>query len=290
MTEAHPDAATVRECLSELLDEVRCEAVSFSEARHAAPWSLRVPSQHETRGYLLEEGLAVLEAGGGRLELEAGDLAVVLQDHPHRLSGAGDRAGVLGQAVFRLDRLRAAPLLRLLPPVILLKGEAGRLSRWVQPLASIIFDLREDSDPGSRAIVRRMAEASLIRAAQEHLFGQAGLGSAALNPEFCRIAPVLRAIHRAPGSDWTIAALAREAGMSRTVFAEVFVNAMGEAPGQYLTKLRLSTARDFLRARSLSIAEVASRVGYQTEAAFSRAFKRQYGLPPGGFRRAGTAR
>ena len=135
----------------------------------------------------------------------------------------------------------------------------------------------------------RLAEAALIRAAQDYLLRQLSVDRAMLKADFYRIAPVLRAMHRRPGMRWSVTSLARAAGMSRTIFATVFAQTMGETPGHYLTMIRMSAARELLRSGRLSTAEVATRVGYRTEVAFGRAFKRLCGMSPGEFRRSGAS-
>jgi AraC-like DNA-binding protein len=106
---------------------------------------------------------------------------------------------------------------------------------------------------------------------------------AALKDE--RIARVLTALHRAPGEDWRVDTLARAANMSRTVFAERFVGLLGQTPMQYLAAWRMHLAEQMLRERRASVAQIAERLGYQTEAAFRRAFRRVRGVGPGDVRR-----
>ena len=104
-----------------------------------------------------------------------------------------------------------------------------------------------------------------------------------------RIVRALAALHRSPGTDWRVETLAREASMSRTVFAERFAGLVGQTPMQYLAKWRMHLADEMLQARGSSVAQVAERVGYQTEAAFRRAFRRMRGLGPGVVRRRAQA-
>jgi AraC-like DNA-binding protein len=110
---------------------------------------------------------------------------------------------------------------------------------------------------------------------------------AALKDE--RIARALSALHRAPGEDWRVETLAREAGMSRTVFAERFAGLLGQTPMQYLASWRMHLADEMLREQRSSVARIAERLGYQTEAAFRRAFRRVRGVGPGDVRRRARA-
>jgi AraC-like DNA-binding protein len=100
------------------------------------------------------------------------------------------------------------------------------------------------------------------------------------------ISTALRHMHAKPEENWTLEMLAREAGMSRSAFAERFAEIMGVPPMQYLSNWRLQRAARLLEQPSISIAQAAAAVGYESEAAFNRAFKKQVGLPPGAWRRS----
>lgn len=274
---------------SDMFDNVRCECLSLFTASYAAPWRLNFPGQHKVCGYFIQEGTAMLEAAGARHGLDTGDLAIVLQSLPHTLYSRDERISTsVGHCMQRLDWVRAAPLLKLLPPVLVLRGKSGTISPVLQTLANLILELRSTPDSGRLAVLRRVSEAALIRAAQDYLQTRPAFGSSTLHPDFHRIAPVLRALHREPGGAWPLAALARETGMSRSVFVAIFAEVMGEAPGHYVTKVRMAMARELIASGAVRTAEVAARAGYGTEIAFSRAFKRQFGTSPGNFRKTYT--
>jgi AraC-like DNA-binding protein len=91
-------------------------------------------------------------------------------------------------------------------------------------------------------------------------------------------------LHRKPAEPWTIAALAREVGISRAVLAERFRRYMGEPPMSYLTRWRLQLGARMLKSSSRSVAEIAEDVGYESEASFNRAFKREFEVPPARYR------
>ena len=102
------------------------------------------------------------------------------------------------------------------------------------------------------------------------------------------IAGTLEGIHANPERDWTVASLAREAGLSRAAFARRFARAVGEPPLAYLTRWRMTVAGRLLRESDMTLAAVARRVGYTSEFAFAKAFKRDYGIAPGAYRRASS--
>ena len=94
----------------------------------------------------------------------------------------------------------------------------------------------------------------------------------------------LKLLHGSPFEDWTVERLAKEAGVSRSILADRFTDAIGQPPMRYLAHWRLQLAADLVRSTDLGIGEIASRVGYESEAAFSRAFKRHHGKAPGAWR------
>ena len=96
----------------------------------------------------------------------------------------------------------------------------------------------------------------------------------------------LSLMHERPSHPWTVEALAREVGVSRSVLAERFVHFVGQPPIQYLAKWRMALAAHYLQRTSLPVARIADEVGYETDAAFNRAFRREYGTPPATWRRA----
>jgi AraC-like DNA-binding protein len=134
-------------------------------------------------------------------------------------------------------------------------------------------------------VLNRLAEVMFVLVLRHHMQRAPELKGflAALKDE--RIARALAALHRAPGEDWRVDTLAREAGMSRTVFAERFAGLLGQTPMQYLASWRMHLADEMLRERRSSVAQIAERLGYQTETAFRRAFKRVRGIGPGDVRR-----
>ena len=98
----------------------------------------------------------------------------------------------------------------------------------------------------------------------------------------------LALLHAEPARDWTVERLGRETGLSRSALAERFVLMIGEPPMQYLTRWRLALAARALKEERSAVSRIAERVGYESEAAFNRAFKREFGMPPAAWRRCGA--
>lgn len=141
--------------------------------------------------------------------------------------------------------------------------------------------------PGSAAVMTRLADILVlqtIRAWVERNEGQQlGWLGALRDPD---IGSALALIHRRAEEPWTVASLAREAHLSRSVFSERFSRLVGIPPMQYVTRWRMSLASSWLHEERMSASEAAFRLGYSSEAAFSRAFKRHLHVPPGTLRRS----
>src|SRR5499426_255051 len=179
----------------------------------------------------------------------------------------------------------ANPVLQALPPVIVVRSEDRGTSAELHALARLMLVEYEAGAAGRQGVLDRLAEAMFVLVLRHHMAHAPELKGflAALKDE--RIARALAALHRRPGEDWRVDTLAREAGMSRTVFAERFAALLARTPMQYLAAWRMHLADEMLKARRSSVAQVAERFGYQTETAFRRAFKRVRGVGPGDVRR-----
>lgn len=175
---------------------------------------------------------------------------------------------------------------QLLPKLILIKAEQARslaLHATLQLLASEM----SDQAPGSELVANRLAEVLFIQAIRAHVAS----GADCCNPGWLRaifdpqIGAALKAIHDNVDHLWTVESLAEAAGMSRSAFALRFKELLGQAPLEYVTEWRMQKAVQLLRERGKKLFEIAKRVGYESDAAFSKAFKRVLGITPGEHRR-----
>jgi AraC-like DNA-binding protein len=185
------------------------------------------------------------------------------------------------------------PVLRLLPEVIHVPGGAVREHPGMQSSLDLLLRELTRRDVGGERVVSRLLEVMFVLVLR-HWLDVAGGGATgwlgALRDE--PIGRALVELHTSPARDWTIAALAREVGMSRPVLARRFAEKVGETPLGYLRKLRIDLASVLLVETDRSLAEIGAAVGYTSEFAFNRAFQRARGVPPGRYRqvrRAGTA-
>ena len=242
--------------------------------------------------HLLDQGRCrlKLEGPGVQVEMEAGDLVVLPRGTAHVLTPVEGPDGVVDEdgfttmlcGEFHFESTTGNPVMEGLPDVMHVRGaEAGDAYRRLAQLV-----VMEAGHPGfgTQAVVDKLADALFVMALRQFLArtsARRGLFAALAD---ARLKRVLDAMHRDPGRDWTVASLAEVALLSRTAFAERFAEVLEETPYQYLTRWRMAQALRLLRDPRLSVAHVAERLGYQTEAAFRRSFKRVHGYGPGSVR------
>lgn len=223
------------------------------------------------------------------LHLQAGDLLVFPRGGPHVLSARlqddedSPEFSTLICGEFEFAGAGRNPVLGALPEVFVVRqSEAGPALR---ELATVLRNCAHREMPGQQLILDKLAD-SLFVMAVCHFAAQSrdqrGLFAALAD---ARLAKALSALHLEPGKAWRVESLAQVAGMSRTAFSLEFVRLMGVSPIAYLTEFRIAEARRLLRDKRLSVAAVADQLGYQSEAAFRRTFKRLEGIGPGQLRR-----
>jgi AraC-like DNA-binding protein len=178
-------------------------------------------------------------------------------------------------------------LVKDLPPILQVSASAAHAPPWFQStLQFIATELGQDL-PGAAVIVDRLAEVLFVQALRTHIHAPYPEG----NPSWLRgladphIAAALRLIHAEPGRTWTVPALAREVSMSRSAFAARFRALVGDTPLAHLTQWRMVRAASMLREqRAATLAAIASAVGYASESAFGKVFRRVLGVSPGQYR------
>lgn len=241
------------------------------------------------------------------LGLEEGDIVILPHDTPHLLTSAADVAAdyktvsigrqvqpdrmqpgtafVCGYLV--VDRHARRLLFSMLPQYLIIRSRHDAGAAHVRALIDLLFaEAQRASGIGATAVLDRLADALMfyvIRHAAAKHASPVGL-LAALRDDHVRAA--LSSICDEPQRAWTVDTLAERACLSRSAFAERFHALLGSTPMDFLTEWRMQLARRWFEQDRLSVAEVAARCGYQSEAAFSKAFKRVVGIGPGEFRRA----
>ena len=289
--------------LSDVLRTLRLHGRIFKQGSYCGEWALDATGATGTIFHLIGRGQAWLHREGARepLVVRGGDLVMFPNAMWHQLSGTPKRQPErreikTGDGPFttvlcaRVDFETggANPVLQALPPVIVVRSEDGSTSAELHALARLMLVEYDAGAAGRQGVLDRLAEAMFVLVLRHHMMNAPELSGflAALKDE--RVARALGALHRKPGDGWRVDSLAREANMSRTVFAERFAALLGRTPMQYLAAWRMHLADEMLRSRS-SVAQVADQLGYQTETAFRRAFKRLRGVGPGDVRRRARA-
>jgi AraC-like DNA-binding protein len=181
------------------------------------------------------------------------------------------------------------PLIAALPRILHLPAEQA--SGWARRVIEQAVVESSDARPGGDAVLERLAEMMFVDAARRYLdnLPEGSLGwLAGLRDRF--VGKALELMHARPDHDWTVDDIAREVGLSRSALHERFVQYLGYPPMHYLANWRIQLGSRLLRESNRTVATVALDVGYDSEAAFSRAFKRMVGVSPAAWRRAQAGR
>ncbi len=188
---------------------------------------------------------------------------------------------------FQCEPANAGLIASLLPALLHVRRE-HRAAHRLHCVIELIADEALSDRPGRDLVVERLIETLLLealrcRADDIGALAQPGLFEGLDDPQLAR---ALRCIHARPAEHWTVAALAREAGLSRSTFSERFLRKVGLAPMEYVMRWRMALAKDMLRRGDPPLETVAAAIGYESASAFSTAFRREVGCPPSHFARA----
>jgi AraC-like DNA-binding protein len=224
-------------------------------------------------------------AGEPPIALEAGDVLLLSEAAPS-IDATGGRAEVIGGRIACTAAV-LEPLLQRLPKLIQLRRAPDARFELLARLA--LSESRARSAGGACAL-SRLSELFVIDVVRRHWAASPPTDGVWLGLRHDSLRRVLAQIHDRPAHDWSLDELARAGGMSRSVLAERFAEALGVPPMQYISRRRIQIAAGLLASTSLSLAEIATRVGYGSETALSRAYKRCVGVPPAEWRREKRAR
>ena len=184
-----------------------------------------------------------------------------------------------------------ASALRLFPTALCLDAASTGVNRWLEPVFQFLSMEVDNWQPGASAIVAKLADVFVTQVLRTYLAGAEAAGlirtEALADRAIARAAELLQS-H--PDRHWSIAGLASEVGMSRTLLATRFRTLVGESPMRYLARLRLSQAAGYLTTTNATLYSIAQRTGYESEASLSKAFKRAFGQAPGEYRRETVSR
>lgn len=303
------------DALTEVLQTMPLHSCFLGRAELSAPWGIRVNSLPHAAFHVVIRGNCWLNVDGLQqpVPLTGGDLVVIPQGHGHSLRhdlnspvlmleevlamrpsdrqniiyfGGGGMATTLVCGYFYFEDWGYNPLLAALSPLILIKGEDGRAVEWLDATLQFIACETRSNRPGAETVITRLCDVLFIQSVRAFIAnlkdGDRSWLQALKDPN---IGLAVGTIHRYPEVSWTVDSLARQVCMSRSAFAASFKSLVGEPPLHYLTRVRMHKAVSLLRSSRDNLKQIAEQVGYESEAAFSNAFKRWHGKSPGEYRR-----
>ena len=305
--------------LGEALHFLRMNGVFYCRSEFTAPWAVAMPPiDHCLMFHVVTSGRCWLkDADGESRLLQAGDFVLVPHGQGHILASEPDvpadqlfdlpreqvsdrfeilRHGMGGAAVgvvcgaVRFDHPVARQLIAMLPRTICIDAANVPQTDWMQSTLRFMAAEARDLRPGGEAVITRLADILVIQAIRAWIekdpAAQTGWLGALQDRQIGR---AIALIHREPARTWTLASLAAEVAMSRSAFAARFTELVGVSAMYYVARWRMQVALTSLKEQDVGLGELANRLGYQSEAAFSRAFKRFMGVSPGAARRDGVA-
>ena len=295
--------------IGEALFRLRLTGTFYCRSELTGPWGLTLPDRPGCLWFhIVTVGRCLLEVGNESRMLRPGDVALVphgrdhiLRDEPGTIAldvvdleheyrnryatlrhGGGGAAATMVCGAVRLDHPAAHNLLPLLPEVIHLESSLAPRTERMQSTLRLVAIEAAELRSGGEAVITRLSDILVIQTLRDWIeydpAARRGWLGALRDHQISR---AISSIHRDPARDWTVASLANESAMSRSAFAARFTDLVDEPVMRYVTRWRMQVARSLLIEEDLTVADVARRLGYQSEAAFSRAFKRMIGVSPG---------
>jgi AraC-like DNA-binding protein len=301
--------------LGEALHFLRMNGAFYCRSELTEPWGLTMmPMPGYVWFHVVTSGRVWLEADEADATLlQPGDLGLVPHGEGHVLRsepgapapgildlereevsdryeilrhGGGGAHTMLVCGAVRFDHPAACNLVEILPPILHVEASSSPQLDWMQSTLRLMAAEAKQLRPGGEAVITRLGDILVIQAIRSWIetdpAAQTGWLGALQDRQIGR---ALSLIHRDPSRAWTVASLADELAMSRSAFAARFTELVKEPAMQYVTRWRMQVAVNSLRHEGATVAELASRLGYRSEAAFARAFKRVIGVPPGAVRR-----
>ena len=296
--------------LAEVLDRVRLGGTLLFHFELGHPWSLGLEQRPYAMFHYLSRGSATLALDEGReLRMAEGDLVVVTRGEPHviysdrrtkpfpvvelarppahlgvvRHGGGEQPQSTMICGNFTVARPSRGNVLELLPPVLLLNPTED--GGWLEAILKRMVSESASEQPGQGVALSRLTEVLFVEVLRSWIKslapGEGGWLGAMGDPH---IGPALQLIHEQPDRPWTLGELGQTVGLGRSAFSDRFTKLVGQSMYRYLIARRMSEAALLLETSDEGIARIATRVGYETPAAFSKVFHRHHGLSPGRYR------
>lgn len=313
-----PDPAAVAQPIGDPLGEVlhllKLSGTFYCQTELSAPWGFNVPRVDGVLAFIVvTEGQCWLEIGDRKpLLIGQGNLVLLTSGAPHILrsgpdaktedlaslpvrkitdayetlhyGGGGDVTRAM-YGIVRFDHAAGQRLMAMLPDVLKIDTWQGYAGTWLQSTLQFISNEARQLRPGGETVITRLADVVVIEAIRNWINTAPEANTGWLQAlRDAQIGQAIMAMHRTPAEGWTVETLAKTAGMSRSAFSARFTALVGQSAMQYLTVWRMQLARQKLLETGLPLATIADSLGYTSEPAFSRAFKRVFGVSPGQIR------
>jgi AraC-like DNA-binding protein len=306
--------------LGEALHVLRMDGAFYCRSELSAPWGLTLdPMPGYLWFHVVTSGAVLLEVDREHTRwIHPGDVALVPHGNGHilrsepgapapgvmelalehptdryeilRHGGGGTRTTLICGAV-RFDHPVARNLVGILPQLIYMEASDAPRAASMQGVFKLMAAEAKQFQPGGEAVITRLGDVLVIQAIRSWIETAPTARTGWLGAlQDAQIGRALALIHREPARAWTVASLAGELALSRSAFAARFTELAGEPAMQYVTRWRMQIAQDALETEGATVAELADRLGYKSEAAFARAFKRVIGVAPGSVRRGAETR
>ncbi len=317
-----PDALAqpIGDPLGEILHLLKLTGTFYCQSRMSAPWGVSIPGFPDILSFaVITHGRCFMQVGDGDpFELEKGDLVLMTDGAPIgffssedtplltleelpiqkvtelyetlEYGGGGAETGIM-YGLVRIDHAASGMLMSLLPDVFKIDPWEQDAGSWLQATLQFIAKEARELRPGGETVITRLADVVVIEAIRRWLNNAPDANRGWLKAaRDAQIGRTIVAIHRAPAADWTVESLAKIAGMSRSAFSARFTELVGVPAIQYLATWRMYLARERLTETDRPISQIAADIGYLSEPAFNKAFKRVFQMPPGQMRKIGVER
>jgi AraC-like DNA-binding protein len=301
--------------LGEALHLLRMSGIFYTRSEFSAPWGLALPAMPDCLMFhVVTAGRCLLEVQGAEQRvLQSGDLALVPHGKGHELMsepgvsthglfdlpreqiseryeilrhGGGGAATSMVCGAVRFAHPAAYHLVQVLPSTIIIDAWSSPQLEWIQSTLRFMAAEAKELRPGGETVITRLADILIIQAIRSWMAGDPAAQRGWLGAlQDKQIGRAILLIHRDPARAWTVAALAAEVGMSRSAFAARFTELVCEPVMRYVAGWRMRMALMRLKEDNALLGDIALGLGYQSEAAFNRAFKRFIGVSPGSVRR-----
>lgn len=298
------------DALSSVLEIIKLKSAVYFKSDFSSPWGMEVSKGPYAQFHMVVKGKCKLKVKHKKtIDLYAGDIVIFPFGDEHWLADSqkskkenglkvvesiwnnnpifegNDFSTTLICGHFEFDRSINHGFVNSLPEFVHITDMERKEFSWLETISNLIMKESGTDQIGNAIAVNRLAEVLFIHSIRAYILqnkDKVGFFAALKNS---KLSGVLKLIHTSPEYNWNLENLAREAGMSRTLFANKFKEIVGETPLHYIRNWRIIKAKQFLKESSVSISEVAEKVGYSSEAAFNRVFKKQVQKTPAVYRR-----